>query len=358
MRVTRKRKRKPASLFPAGLASDTLVAFTEYARTGSMTVAAQKLGVGPKHISISIAQLERRLKATLVHRDTRRMTLTPSGHAFYERAITILEQIQLAESIASWSSVVRRGTVTVAASSHVAEAILAPLINVFVKRYPGIVLRVDVFDDHDKSLLTAPADIKIWTASMRPENGVRLALAPRYLLASARYCDAEGRPRNLQELACHSLLRQIGICCNIEGPVNCSLKVKEVMSTNDVATLQAAIKSGLGIALVSPIGLADEIAAKTVEWLLPAFQGAPEAFWAITRPARPPAVELVLDYVKDLFATKESSCRKAMGEKAFTDVTLRRQATPCRARIWRARYRVWRKGKGLRTRSTALRSAD
>jgi DNA-binding transcriptional LysR family regulator len=130
---------------------------------------------------------------------------------------------------------------------------------------------------------------------------------------------------------------------HLEGPAPCALKVKEVMSTNDVATLQAAVKSGLGIALVSPIGLAAEIAAGTIERLLPGYQGPTEAFWAVTRSAWPPAVELFLDYVRDIFARMETYCRDITGEKAFTEGLRRGPVSPCRARAWRARYRARRR---------------
>ena len=271
-----------------------------------MTAAAQKLGTRPGSVSKVIARLERRLQVSLLRRNTRQMTLTPSGQAFYEKAIGILEQIQFAESMASWSPARPKGTVTIAAPNHVASCILAPHLAAFLKRYPGIVLRVEVLDDHDQSLLDDSVDIKLLTASVPPENAVRLALARRYLLASAEYCAAEGYPRHPNDLNHHSLLGQTGSCWNLVGPVPCALKVKNLLTTTDVVILQAAVKAGLGIALVSSIGLADEIAAGTIERVLPAFQGPPEAFWAVTRSACLPAVELALSYVKGIFATMDS----------------------------------------------------
>ncbi len=312
-----KRTRKGSTPLDHLMSYDALIAFTECARTGSMTAAAQKLGARPSHVSKAIARLEQRLQASLLRRNTRQMTLTPSGQAFYEKAIAILEQIQFAEHMASWSPAAPKGTVTMAAPIHVAADILAPHLAAFLKRYPGISLRVEVFNDQDQNLLDAAADIKLLTDAAPAENAVRLARAPRYLLASAQYCAAKARPRHPKDLDHHSLLAQTGTCSTLDGPFPYALRVKNRLTTNDIGTLHAAIKAGLGIALVSPMGLADEIAAGTVERLLPAFQGSPDAFWAVTRAAGLPAVELVLGFVKGIFATLESSWRDLPGEKVF-----------------------------------------
>ena len=344
MKAAQHQKRTPKGSAPSDqlMADDTLIAFTECARTGSMTVAAQKLGTGPSRISKAIARLEQRLQVSLLRRNTRQMTLTPSGQAFYERAIAILEQIQVAESMASWSPTAPKGTVTIAASSHIASNILAPRLNAFLKRYPGVVLQVEVLDDQDQTLLDAPADIKLLTAAAPSDKAVRLAAAPRYLVASAQYCAAEGRPRCPEDLDRHRLLGQTATSWTLAGPVSCALKVKNLLTTNDVGTLQAAAKAGLGIALVSPIGLADEIAAGTVERVLPAFQGPPEVFWAVAHSARLPAVELALSYVKGIFAAMDASWCDLPGDEAFADGMRRNPATPCRAGARRASYRARR----------------
>ena len=215
MRAPRRPKQTRLGSAPSDrILLDSLTVFTECARAKSMTAAAQKLGTRPGYVSKVIARLERRLQVSLLRRNTRQMTLTPSGQAFYEKAIGILEQIQFAESMASWSPARPKGTVTIAAPNHVASSILAPHLAAFLKRYPGIVLRVEVLDDHDQSLLDNSADIKLLTASVPPENAVRLALARRYLLASAQYCAAEGYPRHPNDLNHHSLLGQTGSCWN------------------------------------------------------------------------------------------------------------------------------------------------
>src|SRR5213595_3658029 len=90
--------------------------FAQVVESGSFAKAADRLGLSTSAASRHIAELEGHLQTRLLNRTTRRVSLTESGRAFYERAVQILSDLQEAEQEAARAAIVPRGTIKLTTS--------------------------------------------------------------------------------------------------------------------------------------------------------------------------------------------------------------------------------------------------
>ena len=97
-------------------------------------------------LSRQIAELEQHLGARLLNRTTRRLSLTESGQAFYERAVSLLNDLAEAEALAGQAAAKPRGTLRLTCPHNMAERRIAPAIASFVERYPDVTFDLTVTD--------------------------------------------------------------------------------------------------------------------------------------------------------------------------------------------------------------------
>ena len=119
---------------------DAMRAFCRIVELGSFTRAAEALATAKTTLSGQIQALENQLGVKLLHRTTRRVTATTDGAAYYERARTVLEDIDELEASVSQTRTVARGKVKVDMPSPVGRFLLIPALPGFVARYPDIQL--------------------------------------------------------------------------------------------------------------------------------------------------------------------------------------------------------------------------
>src|SRR5262245_28483024 len=124
---------------------DRFAAITAFARVveaGSFARAADRLGMSVSAVSRHVAELEAHLDVRLLNRTTRRLSLTESGQAFYERSVQLLADLDEAEVAVTSASVVPRGTLRLTCSATFGARHLAPAVAAFAARHPQ--LRFDV----------------------------------------------------------------------------------------------------------------------------------------------------------------------------------------------------------------------
>ena len=119
---------------------DAMRAFCRIVELGSFTRAAEALTTAKTTLSGQIQALENQLGVKLLHRTTRRVTATTDGAAYYERARTVLEDIDELEASVSQTRTVARGKVKVDMPSPVGRFLLIPALPEFVGQYPDIQL--------------------------------------------------------------------------------------------------------------------------------------------------------------------------------------------------------------------------
>lgn len=189
-----------------GPASD-IACFVAVVDHGSFTVAADRLGVSRSAISKQVAHLENRLRARLLHRTTRRLSLTEVGQAFYASARRGLQEIADAEAAVSSLQAAPRGTLHLNVPMSFGILHVAPAIADLVKRFPE--LQVDMrLDDRKLDLVEEGFDVAIRIGDL-PESSLvarPLCAIERVVCATPAYLKKHGEPKTPGELRAHNAI--------------------------------------------------------------------------------------------------------------------------------------------------------
>ncbi len=255
--------------------------FVQVAETGSLSRAAEALGLSNAAASRHLQALEDRLAARLVERNTRRLFLTDTGQEFFSRAKTLLTDLKDAEDAVNASTLNPTGTLRITASLSFSMQHIAPLLREYTQRYPNVSVHVEAANRY-LDIIDNNIDVAIRTREFEPDSNItvrRLAQTRRILVAAPRYLARHGRPRTLDDLHRHQLL--IYTYANNPNELrftrageSSTLQVKGRLESNDGQILRAAALDGLGI-LVQPTYIVydDMVAGRLVpvldDWDLP-----------------------------------------------------------------------------------------
>lgn len=125
---------------------EAMRAFARVVEAGSFTKAAATLHVSRATVTELVQQLEVRLRVQLLHRTTRRVHVTPEGSAYYERVVSLLADLEDAETSITSALVAPRGRLRVDVPSPLARMLIVPALPAFHARYPDIQLHLGVSD--------------------------------------------------------------------------------------------------------------------------------------------------------------------------------------------------------------------
>src|SRR5688572_6680061 len=198
------------------------VAFVSVVRAGSFTSAGRQLGVPKSTLSRQVARLEARLGARLLQRTTRRISLTDTGNAYFERCRHAIAEIEEAERVAQDVSARARGTLRVSAPFDLGRDHLARLMSEFRARFPEIEL-VLMMAQERVDLVAERFDIALRGGNL-PDAGFvsrRIGDSEVRLVCSPAYLQRRGRPRTLAELAEHEsvmMYARDGAGWRLQGP--------------------------------------------------------------------------------------------------------------------------------------------
>lgn len=189
---------------------DRLTAMYAFARVvdaGSFSAAARRWGRSKAAVSKYVADLEAHLGVTLLRRNTRSLTLTEAGAAYYPRCIEILNAVDATETGLREQQSALRGTLRVTAPPGFASRYLAVLTCDFVARHPQV--RIDLDLTHRMiDLVEEAVDVAVRMTEPQDSSLIarRLAPAPCIAVAAPRYLAARGQPETPRELRGHDCL--------------------------------------------------------------------------------------------------------------------------------------------------------
>src|SRR5262245_61748209 len=178
--------------------------FSQVVEAGSFSGAAEKLGLSTTAASRHVAELEAHLQTRLLNRTTRRVSLTESGRAFYERAVQLLADLDEAEQEASRAAVSPRGTIKLTTAVNFGVRHVAPAIAAFMAQHRDV--RFDVsLSDRVVDLVEEGFDLGVRIGSPGAQNLVarKLGETGLVLCAAPSYLAARGEPRVPEDLARH-----------------------------------------------------------------------------------------------------------------------------------------------------------
>jgi DNA-binding transcriptional LysR family regulator len=253
-----------------------IAVFVRVVERGSFTAAADSLEVSKAVVSKYVSRLEQRLGARLLHRTTRRLTLTEAGEALFGRSAAALAELGNAEKDVAQLTGAPRGLLRVSAPLYFGSVSLAPLLKDFRAHYPDITLDLHL-DDRLVDLVKERFDVAVRIAELADSSLVarRLAPCPLVLVAAPAYLKRRGVPKAPSDLPAHdcvtfSLSRTPNewrfrdpkgrwIAVTVNSPIRCN---------SDFAIKQAAV-DGLGLAMFPNFFVERELADGRLVHLLP-----------------------------------------------------------------------------------------
>jgi DNA-binding transcriptional LysR family regulator len=237
-------------------------AFVRVVEQQSFSAAAASLGLTPSAVSRLVGKLEDRLGLRLLHRTTRRLTLTSEGEVYFARARSILADIDEAETEVRKLRGAPRGRLRINTSNAFGMHQLVPALPDFLQRYSEIEVELS-FADRAMDLITEHVDIAIRAGPITEQSlrAQKFAEFERIICAAPSYLERCGVPRKPTDLAKH-------VCIVAVPSIPWSFHTRDgteslkilprVTSDNGEAALQLAL-DGVGI-----VRLADVIVGKAI----------------------------------------------------------------------------------------------
>ncbi|AST82313.1 TPA: LysR family transcriptional regulator [Citrobacter freundii] len=286
--------------------------FILVARRAGFAVVAQELGVSPAYISKRIALLEQNLNVVLLHRTTRRVTITEEGERIYEWAQRILHDVDQMMDELSDVRQVPQGMLRIISSFGFGRQVVAPALSALARQYPQLELRFDV-EDRLVDLANEGVDLDIRIGDDIAPNLIARKLGTNYriLCASPSFLAQHGTPKQLADLATCSCLvikerdHPFGIwqLQNKEGEH--VIKVTGPLSSNHGEIVHQWCLDGQGIALRSWWDVCDNIASGHLVHVLPEYYQ-PANIWAVyvSRLATSAKVRITVEFLRRYFAER------------------------------------------------------
>ena len=186
-----------------------LQVFRQVAELKSFAAAGRRLALSPAAVSKNIAELEAHVGARLIHRTTRRMSLTEEGQTYLEHVVRGLDALAEAEQALCPVKTTPSGTLRVSAPMTVTLTMLSGRIPEFLARYPLLSLDLHL-DDRRVDLVREGFDLAIRGSDKLEDSSMvarKLTVMPHVLCAAPSYFEAHGRPATPADLKHHNCIR-------------------------------------------------------------------------------------------------------------------------------------------------------
>jgi DNA-binding transcriptional LysR family regulator len=288
-----------------------MASFVAVVDAGSFVAAAEALGLSKAAVSRQVGDLEQRLGARLLHRTTRRLSLTDDGQVFYARAKDLLAAIEDAESEISARSGEASGLLRINAPLTFGILHLAPLWGRFVEAHPKVSLEIDL-SDRIVDLVDEGYDLAVRITNLPSSQLVsrRLATSRMVLCAAPGYLARHGVPAHPRDLAAHRVIsysywstRDEWTFTGPEGEVR--VRTQPRIHANNGDTCRAAALDGQGIILQPDFLVGPDLRQGTLVELLPGHASLTIGIHAVypSRKYLPIKTRRMVDYLAGAFAT-------------------------------------------------------
>jgi len=287
--------------------------FAAVVDAGSFVGASGALEMSKAAVSRHVAELESRLGVRLLHRTTRKLSLTPEGEVFQARCRELLGGVDEAEAEITSRSGEASGLLRINVPFSFGLLHLAPLWAEFMAQHPKVTLDVTLAD-RMVDLVEEGFDMAVRIARLpnsslisRPLTSTRMVLC-----ASPAYLHARGRPTHPSDLAGHDVLTyslfSMGDQWEFTGPEGepdgvVSVKVTPRMRTNSGDTCRVAALRNQGIVLQPTFLIGPDLLAGTLVEVMPAWRSVELGVYVVypSRKFVSPKVRLMIEFLVNAF---------------------------------------------------------
>ena len=282
--------------------------FVEVVTHKSQTAAADRLDMSRAMVTRYLAELETWLGARLMHRSTRRFSLTPAGEACLQHCQQVLQQVEELEADARKDETEPSGLVRITTAMSFGQKHLAAAVAAYLQRYPHV--KIDLLlVDRRVNLVEERIDLAIRiTNDLDPSLIARkLGVCESVICAAPAYLQQHGTPAQLEELSGHNCLTHSFVGKSewrfLHQQDMRSVQVSGNLSANEAAVLMEAALQGLGIAMQPLYLVAPHLKNGTLVQLLPDYKPHEMGIYGVytSRQFMPAAMRTLLDFLAAYF---------------------------------------------------------
>lgn len=261
--------------------------FASVVDAGSFVRAAESLDMSKAAVSRYVADLEQRLGVRLLHRTTRKLSLTEEGRAFHARCKALLGELEEAELEITARSAQASGLVKINVPVSFGIRHLAPLWSDFMAQNPRVTLDVTLAD-RVVDLVEEGYDLAVRIGSLASSSLIsrKLACTRMVLCASPTYLKKHGIPLSPVELAHHTVLAysllSMGDQWEFDGPEGkVGVLVRPVMHTNNGDTCRVGALKHQGVILQPSFLVEEDLRSGALVEFLPQYRAAEFGIYAV-----------------------------------------------------------------------------
>ncbi|WP_150344209.1 LysR family transcriptional regulator [Enterobacter ludwigii] len=257
--------------------------FVRVAELESFSRAAESLTLPKGSVSRQIQALENRLGTQLLHRTTRRVSLTQDGMVYYERAKDLLTNLDELDGMFQHDPSTISGRLRVDMPVSVARNLVIPKLPAFLQQYPGIELELSS-SDRLVDVIHEGFDCVVRVGALKDSGLIARPLGKLSVIncASPDYVTRFGYPETLEDLGSHAVIHYAATLGTrpqgfefYNGTSTQWVKTGGVLTVNSTETYQAACIAGLGIIQVPRVGVRDALRTRKLIEVLPQYRAEP-----------------------------------------------------------------------------------
>jgi DNA-binding transcriptional LysR family regulator len=244
----------------------SMAVFARVVQEQSFTAAAPQLGLSKSVVSERVSSLEKRLGTRLLHRTTRKLSLTPEGEHLYERFQHVLHAADAAAEAAHAVGKRIAGKLRVTAPVYLGLSYLSDWIAEFGLQNPDVRVELNL-SDKVEDLVASAYDVGIRVSAQLPDSSMkarRIGTDVRVPVAAPTYLARHPAPATPRDLVAHRCLQLAGIAdewwfkhddevvrARVAGP----------LTSNSVSAIRLATLRGLGISVLPGSMIHEDVAA-------------------------------------------------------------------------------------------------
>lgn len=288
---------------------DDLVAFAVLIEAGSFTLAAEQLGCSKGQLSKRISQLEAQFCVVLLHRTTRKLSLTAAGAALLPQAQALVVQVERARQALARLKDDLAGPVRMTVPVSLGETFFDGLLLEFTQRYPQVQIELELNNSY-RDLARDGFDLGVRSGSIENERLVARPLLAWHEMtcASPAYLAQHVEPQTPADLAAHTCLLNSHYSGREEWLYHqqhelLRVKVSGTFASNHYNLLKKAALVGAGIASLPSYVLQAELADGRLRWLLRNYQTRSQPMYLVHpyQGGLPRRTQVLADYLVDWF---------------------------------------------------------
>lgn len=260
--------------------------FAKVVTGGSFRIAAKELGIAPSRVSHSVSDLEQFLGVTLLHRTTRKLSLTPEGEKFYAHVENITKHAEAGLNEINSVGDEPIGSLKISLPAFLASSEISAAIAEFVQTYPKVNLSLN-YTDQVINIMDEGLDLSIRVGWLEDSSLMarKIGESKRFLVASSKYASKHQPPTHPNDLKqwdwVHFSMRGSTVdFTSPNGEVVCICE-KSRVNVNSALAISHFVSENLGLGILPENLVKKQLAQEKLIHILPNWQLKPLGYYAV-----------------------------------------------------------------------------